>query len=94
MLQDTIDKTALAHQVQAQLHQFVMTQLGPLLPQLNAQSYRNLVDLTEGLVRIEVGISALWTSEMARNRLKTPATPLREPFFSVEPGGEARGESW
>ena len=58
VLQYTIDKAALAQQVQEQLHQFVTAHLGYLSPRLHAQTYRNLV-------RMEAGPQALWTRDQS-----------------------------
>jgi hypothetical protein len=65
VLQGTIDKAALAQQVQTQLHQFVTAHLGYLYQGLNVQTYRNLLTVTEGLMRMEAGPQALWTSHLA-----------------------------
>ena len=55
MSQSTIPKTALAHYVQSQLRHYLTAHLGHLREQMNVQTYRNLIDLLEGLVRMEAG---------------------------------------
>jgi hypothetical protein len=65
MSQSSMDKGALARSVQAQFRAFIVAHLAPLHERLNQQSYRNLLDLAEGLVRMEGGPHALWTSHSA-----------------------------
>ncbi len=65
MSQSSMDKGTLARSVPAQLRTFLGEHVAPLRPQLHQQSYRNLLVLAEGLVRMEGGPHALWTSRIA-----------------------------
>jgi hypothetical protein len=65
MSPSTIPKAALARSIQNHLRDYLTAHLGYLREQMNIQTYRNLLDLLEGLVRMESGPHALWTSRIA-----------------------------